>query len=520
MKHNFLKSIFLLVTGGILLASTGCKKLEDFDPEVDPNGAVTPITPGLLTSAESSLGGILGGTLTGGIVGGLFAQYWSETQYTESSLYQEPKLQMSGWYAGPLADLQKIINMNTDVATSSSAAQFGSNGNQLAMAKILKAYYIWTITDRWGPVPFSEALQGAGNFEPKYDSQEEIYFGLLSLLEEALGDFDGGQPMQGDIIYSGDVGKWKKLANTLRMFISLRMSNRYPAPGGLAATNFAAAYNDAGSYIQDNSDNLSLPFPGGTYNNSFFSLYESRSDHAISLTMTDILDNLGDDRIQAFASQEQPGLFIGFPYGLSRGDASDFIASVGGNWSRVFDPSLRTQTSILVIVNAASANLAAAEAMALNWLPYNASQIKVLYDRAIIQSYDQWGLSSVDANTYVASAAANIGSGVGGGLNIGNYPTVPSIVGADALTRDTLSRIRLQRYISHFGDGIQGWSEWRRTGVPNLKPTAYATNGGTIPRRYMYATNEYSLNPTGLASGLPDLTPSSDLMTSKMWWDN
>jgi hypothetical protein len=422
-------------------------------------------------------------------------------------------VEFSGTYSGPLSDLQKIINLNTDAATRNAQVDFGSNGNQLGVAKILKAYYLWTLTDRWGPIPFSEALQGAGNFNPKYDTQEDIYFGLLDLLEEAIADFDNGPAMQGDVLYQGDISKWKKLANTLRMFIALRMTKVYPNDGDAqnpARVAFNAAFNDAAGYISDNSENLTLPFPGGNYQNTWFTIYDGRTDYALSLTMYDVLDNMSDERASVFGSNA-----TAFPYGLDRADAVIFDGSVGGNYARVLDPSLRTESSDLVIVNAATSLLAVAEASVRGWVTgVNAA---ALYADAIQKSYSQWGLGS--ASSQIANSSTNFTSGSGGGTDIGYYAVAPSIVGSDANTTSQLERIQLQRYIAHYPDGIQAWCEWRRTGVPNLVPTSFAPAGAEIPRRYVYATNEYSLNPTGVSGGVNDLTPDDDVQTSRMWWD-
>lgn len=527
MKHTFFKSIMLLAAGSFLMLSTGCSKLETFDPEVDPNGASSPNPAGLLVSAESWIGNVIGGVATGGVRAGIYAQYFSETQYTDVSLYSEPKVEMSATFSGPLADLQKIINLNTDEGTKAAAAAFGSNGNQLGIAKILKAYYMWTLTDRWGPVPFSEALQGGNNFTPKYDNQSEIYAGLLTMLEEAIADFDGGAPMQGDIFYGGDADAWKKFANTLRMFMALRMSKVYPnpdrtAPDGLAAKAFHAAVTDPAFIIEDNDHNLTLPYPGGNYKHPWFDIYDGRTDYALSKTLFDIMDNMNDGRVASFGTAGDP-----FPYGLDRDDAVEFTGAVGGAYSQVLEDGYREENSELVIVNAATSMLALAEGLERGWvssadLP-NAMSDEEAYREGIKMSYLQWGLSSADADIQITNAQTNYNTGSGGGTGIGDDPDYHAVVGASAQTSSKRQRIQLQRYIAHYPDGIQAWCEWRRTNMPSLKPTAFATNateGGQIPRRYVYATNEYSLNPAGVAGGVNDLTGSGgDRMDSRMWWD-
>src|SRR5258705_2579188 len=163
-----MKSIKLfLAVSAITMLIGGCDKIKDFgNTNVNPGVAPTTSTGALLTSVISVLGGFA--TNTGGA---LYSQQISETQYTDVSLYALPKANFDGIYAASLYDLQNIININTDAATKGSltVTKFGSNNNQIAVARILKAYTIWTITDRWGDVPYSEAFKGNGNLTPKYE---------------------------------------------------------------------------------------------------------------------------------------------------------------------------------------------------------------------------------------------------------------------------------------------------------------------------------------------------------------
>lgn len=506
MKHTFFKSLLLLSAGVYMLAGSSCKKLEDFgDTNVNPNGSITPITAALLTSAEINLGGIISGTGTGGTKAGLFAQYISETQYTDASLYAEPKLDMGGFYTGPLIDLQVIINKNTDPATAGTSLiqSSGSNANQIAVASILKAYYVWTMTDRWGDVPYSEALQGAGNLTPAFDKQEDIYTRLLQDLKDGIAGFDGGLAMQGDVMYSGNQAKWKKLANTLRMQIALRMRK---ANATMAATEFAAAYNDGNGYIMSNADNFTLDYPGGSFKNPYFVIYDGRSDYAFSKTIGDIMSNMGDSRKNFYKSSGND-----FPYGLERQDAIAF----GTGYAKFLASQFQSEDADVVVVSAATSLLAAAEGVERGWVTGNAAS---LYNAAITASFEQWGATGAAA--YIANSSVNYATGTGGGVGIGAN-AFNSVVGADAITTTPLERIALQRYIAHYPDGIQGWCEWRRTGIPNLQPTTYATNsdaGKTIPRRYVYATAEYSLNPAQVAIAVSRLS-GGDKMNSRMWWD-
>src|SRR5688572_17528592 len=191
---KIIKSFLALALVSVLAG--GCEKIKDFgDTNVNPNGTATPSTAALLTNVQAGLGGAQTN-------GGLYAQQFSETQYTDVSLYAVPKLNFDGIYAGALMDLQNIININTADDTKGNAAKFGSNVNQIAIARILKAYIFWTITDRWGDIPYFNALKGEENLMPAYDKQELIYKDLVKELTEAKNQLDPNTAgVTGDVIY-------------------------------------------------------------------------------------------------------------------------------------------------------------------------------------------------------------------------------------------------------------------------------------------------------------------------------
>ena len=120
------------------------------------------------------------------------AQYWSSNQYSNESRYQfRTEVSNASWrdfYAGPLQDLQAIIDQNTD--SPDDVAGYGSNGNQIAVAKILQAWTYQMLTDAWGPIPMTQALQGVDNTTPSYDSQEAVYNGIMGLINDAMSSMD------------------------------------------------------------------------------------------------------------------------------------------------------------------------------------------------------------------------------------------------------------------------------------------------------------------------------------------
>ncbi|HEX6180236.1 MAG TPA: SusD/RagB family nutrient-binding outer membrane lipoprotein [Chitinophagaceae bacterium] len=483
MKLN--KYAWMLGLAG-MMSLGACEKLEDFgDTNVNPAATTTPILGALLTNVEAGLGGYAAMTR-----GAFYAQQLSETQYTDASLYSLPQLEFSGEYAGALYDLQNIINLN-------------QSNNMTQVARILKSYIFWTITDRWGDVPYTEALKG--NPTPKYDPQETIYKGCIAELASAVGSFDGTSVITGDIINGGNVAKWKKVANSIRMLMALRLSKRFPGAGEYAATEFKAALNDANGHISTNADNWIIVYPGGAaFRNPWYNTYDGRKDVAESKTMTDLLASLGDGRAQVFggATEDQnksnsmwddPST-IGFPYGVKRATAEAF-SSANPTWARVLRGDLREQTDQLVLIGAAELLLARAEAADRGWTTENAT---TLYQNGITASFQQWGLAA-PAATYFTQAGVAFGAPTGTGAN--------------------LNRIAVQRWIAIYPNGLQAWSEWRRTGFPVLTPAIDAVNSSKqIPRRYTYGTGEYGTNPDNVKTAAGGIQ-GGDVQDGRVWWD-
>jgi len=474
--------MFMVVSVAVTVLSASCKKFEDFgDTNVNPNGTAVPSTAALLTNVLAGLGGVAAQTRPG-----LYAQQFSETQYTEVSLYALPQLEFDGTLAGGLMDLQNIIDINTNEGTKNNALKFGANANQIATARIMKAYLFWTITDRWGDIPYSEALKGSANLSPKYDTQEAIYKDLVKELKEANAQFEpAGTKIHGDIVYGGDIAKWQQFANSLRMLIALRTRKVYPGPNEFAATEFKAAFQDATGYIATNADNFTINYPGtvGAFSNPWWALYNGRTDYAESKLMTDLTASLADPRQAAFGSST-----TGFPYGLTRDQAVAF----GTSYATILAANERDRSSPLVIIGASDVLLAIAEAAQRGWIT---APVTTFYQNAISENWAEWSVTG----------------------NITTYTDNTSVALTGAAS--DLQKIQLQQYISFYPDGHQAWSNWRRTEVPALTPTPNAIGSSKqIPRRYTYGPNEYNLNSENVNEAKARLD-GGDTPDARVWWD-
>ncbi|HOY20921.1 MAG TPA: SusD/RagB family nutrient-binding outer membrane lipoprotein [Haliscomenobacter sp.] len=479
-RFMFNKSALVFVTG--LFLASSCDITDFGDTNVSPNATSIPITSALLTNA---INGTFNTATLRDVTAGAYAQYVGETQYTEASLYTFSNPAWDGQYAGALYDLQNVINNNTDPATAPVVAVNGSNANQIAVARIVKAYRFWCLTDDYGDIPYSGALKGES--QVPYDSQADIYKDLFKELKEAVAQFDGGLAAKGDILYNGNIAKWKKFANSIRLVMALRVSKADATLGKAEAASAIAA-----GVIEANADNAVMSWPGGAFKNTWFNLYDGRKDYAISDVIVNFMSPLNDPRLLKFGTPNGKGEIVPMPYGLTR-DLAVAYTNSHPDFSFILDAPMRAQNSPQTILSAGQVYLARAEAAQLGWTAESAS---AMYAAGIKASWQEWGVfDQAKYDAYLQADGVTLASG------------------------DVPAKIGLQRWLSFYPNGSQGWYEWRRTGYPNLKPTQYATNSSKqIPVRYAYPATEPNFNGAAYTAAVGRLT-GGDTQDAKVWWD-
>jgi len=459
MKH------YLLSLSLVVISCTS-----DFgDMNVDPNNPSDALPDLLLTSALKSMSSV-----AGAYTGALYVQYFAETQYTEDSRYGTEQFDFTGWYTGPLSDCQSIIDGD-------------ATDNYKAAARITKAYFMHMMTDRWGMLPYSEALQGADNFQPAYDRQGDIYRGLIADLTEAVTLFDANSSLNGDILFSGDVTRWAQWGNTLRMIMALRLS-------GVDETYAGSEYAAAVTAGVIDSDVMYAHLAEDANASPWYSRFITRTDYAISNTMDDAMTAKGDLRLLKYADPAPDAtaagatgldLIVGMTYGISNGDAGDIpnqaISFPGA--------AIRSQDSPLPIYTMAQVSLSHAEATLHGWdVPGDPA---THYGNGVTSSFTQWW-------------------GADGAAAAADYLVANPYV--------DLSSIAYEKWVAAFPSGYEAWSEWRRFDSPALTPAVDAQNtSGQIPVRHAYPQTETELNADSYNDAIAAQGP--DNLDTKLFWD-
>jgi hypothetical protein len=477
----------------LLFISTGCKRALDINES--PNVAVNATPELLLPSAEVQIASAVGVDMQ--IYGSFWAQYWTQSptasQYRDIERYAPAASDFDRlWillYSGALKDLQQ---------TQTRAAAEGRN-HYVGIAKLLTAYTFQMITDAWGDVPFSEALQGGPSegliLSPKYDKQEFIYDNIIKMVDTGISLLKKGDPNppgSDDLIYGGDADTWTAFGNSLKLRMLLRIS--YVDPGR-AATEIAAL---TGPFLDDPTIDAQVAFSATAGNRNplaaeIQALNYTTNAVASKTSIDSFLAN-NDPRIDVFYEPSEAGQI-----GLQQGD---YNATPGTPISQPgavtgANSNLNTVTEILAGRPAAVKLLTSyetyflrAEATARNFLGGDA---QVLFEQGIRANFSTYGLPDSAADDYIT------------GSYWGQYPT-----GGDEAAQ--VKHIITQKWFSMNGtQGFEAWTEKRRTGYPDfLVISKNSLIGSNRPVRFFYPSVELTRNQN---------FPGQKAITDKVWWD-
>jgi outer membrane lipopolysaccharide assembly protein LptE/RlpB len=316
IKHIGIKGIVLASTV-VLLAGCG-DSLEKVNE--NPNEAINAQPEYLLANSIKSNADLILGSDASMETTTLFVQHWAKIQYTDVDKYTVSISNVQNvWtnlYSQGLTDFSTIIKIGEETG----------NVNYQAVGLILKSWSFQLLTDLYGDIPYSQAVKINETLTPKYDAQKDVYLGLLNDLKKASDLINtGGSPISGDLVYNGNLTKWKKFANSLRLRIALRIADKDPQT---AKTVIAELATNKSALIASNDEIAQLVYLSSPNQNPVSRDRETRDDYRVSKSVIDKLQELKDPRLAIYANKTVDTTPTGY-IGVTNGLPADSAAKLG-----------------------------------------------------------------------------------------------------------------------------------------------------------------------------------------------
>jgi hypothetical protein len=478
MRRNHINKIFFTVL--VVLLVSACKKQAYY--QVNPN-LPSVATPALLLT---------------NIAASTFNQWPMEISYASRHMtyYERPNVYVNyNWSTGsydPYDILRQVANMDELAAKA-------NQDNYRGLAKFFRAYHFLNLTETFGDIPYSEALKAlTGNIKPKYDSQKEVYAGILNELEEANSMLDPVKgAIQGDVIYGGDAAQWKKLVNALRLRILIHLSKKEGDATLNIKQQFQSILSNPSKYplMTSIADNGQIVYNTTAVSN-YYPTYQNNSIPSLAALekgFVAILKNRNDPRLFEIAEPvtgQPAGVFSsyeGVDASLTvaeQNDASPFASKIARRY--IEDPV----NEPMILLGYAEQEFVIAEGIARGWATGSATQH---YNNGITASMKFYGIADAAIATYLAQA------------NVVYNPA------------NAIPMIITQKYISLFlNSGWEPFLEQRRTGIPTLNVSS-AQNSGKIPKRWIYPQSEFSYNGTNVLDAVSRQYAGNDDINGVMW---
>lgn len=487
MKSNINKKTILLGLLSLLLLVTACKKALDINQ--DPNNpSLDQGNPRLVfPAAVMATAGMEGGDIA--ILGGIWGEYFTQSalanQYKFIDAYDvkstDLNSQYSGLFTGGLKNYQFVIDKARDA----------QDWNFYLMGEVMKAYNTGLLVDLYDKIPYSEALGGSTNLNPHFDNGDAIYTDLIAGIDSAMAkDFTASSnsaPGTADLIFEGDMDKWKQFANTMELKLYLRMVNANPTG---AQAGIQKLYTNGAEFLQTDAGIFGFTDVPGQDN----PLYEQNirqlntpNNLRASRTFVSWLEDNNDPRIESYFGTTAPN-------SIHQGDYLGTDPTYQS--AAVF---VESPTDPVIFISAAESYFLQAEARERY---FSGDQAESLYNQGVLAAFASVGQ---DGSSFITGAY--------------KYPT--------GSLEQKIEAISTQKWASfaygvHF---IEGFLEKQRTGYPLTSPV-YSTDGsyvsgqfvvsknsvlppGALPRRLAYPDVEVSRN-----SNTPELVP----ITTPVWW--
>lgn len=534
-----MKKILIYIFSGAALFQTACTK-EFEEINTDPTQTSADVfNPNYLLSQseyEASQSGytqLLFQSMWSQVLASTFSYYGNGDKYVASGSFDAYKGRTWSEQYRAASLVFEMQNLTRDKENYTNLYNIGT---------IIKVLSLSKITDCYGDVPYSEALRGKeGISTPVYDAQQDIYNSMLSELETAINALDASKPLaSADLLYAGDVAKWKKFGYSLMLKLSMRLTKADPATaqawaekayaGGVFASiddNAKVKCDNSTGYGNNTTGALRVPddYREVRWSETLIDYLKGKADPRVGVITEVAQAGLANNSNQDLAGDRTPANQIGLPNGYDlNGGATDIRSYAGypgstgtgddiapdGKYSRPTTSIYLDRSGVNFILTYAETELLLAEAKTKGW-NVGGTTAAQHYKNGVVAAIASLAQFNAAAAADPAIAAATVAA--------------PAFVDANPLSgtvETALEQINTQYWVATgtLFNFIETWCNWRRSGYPVLTPVVYPNgfSGGTIPRRIPYNVSEPSTNGASYAAAVSGLS-GGDTFTSRVWWD-
>lgn len=555
MKTNIRTYILLLLTiCAVAVSSCSDSYMENLNTDPSKANSIDPNAQ--LTTAELQTYGDLGMVEMYRNYHYAFAQQlmgcWNTTNYGGRHTIDNNEMSRMWTSFYPKA----IKNLTDGVYRSKENTSLLNINSAL---RIYRVYMISLITDVYGDAPCSEAGLGYidGKFNPRYDTQEEIYTWFFKELKEAGAALNqSGDKISGDVIYKGDVTKWKKLANSLRLRYAMRISDVAPEK---AKQEFEDALSDAGGILASSSDDalikyMDVPFSfgqetytdyrGNALSKLLFGNDPANNPSYLCSTFFNQMKNSADPRTYRIARFYYDGLMSSTSTN-NRIDLTDEILAKGVTmnprdpgafswepWPAGYESDILKQIALTNPSVQPSMTRETEPKLANNFLKSDNPGVVITYAEINFllaeAALKGWNVSGAVADLYAKGVRASmnfLSDNYGcDKITDAEFTTYITNNGIGYTNEQKKAAINTQAWILHFTNPAESWANVRRSGYPRLKSPAeydfaqFLTGGADIPVRLSYPVLESSYNKQSYEEALSRMGGQNSWNTP-LWWD-
>jgi hypothetical protein len=414
----------------------------------------------------------------------------------------------NGFYSSAIPPILGVLDNTKPGGKAANPAIF-------AIANIWKVQMFLPRTDYWGPIPYSKV--GSGEKSIEYDAQDAIYKDFFVILRQAVADlqaFRGTTVSLGanDQVYAGNVDKWIRFANSMRLRLALRVSAVDPA---MAKTEAEAAI--AAGVLTSNVDDAFLRVTTNSLNPMCQAT--AWNEFRMSAAMESVLKGYSDPRMaRMYAPVPGTTNFKGLRNGYTQVQLGlpENAPGANSNVANNYLPDFQFSTPFLIMYAAESWFLRAEGA--LNGWNMGTGTAKDFYESGIRTSMASWGFTGAAVDAYIAGTSTPIA--LNDGVRTPALSDIPVAWAATAIRQR--EQVLTQKWIANWPNGHEAWAEYRRTGFPKLYPRISSENtevaANAVVRRTPYVSGEIATNSKGVASGVSKLG-GQDLSNVRLWWN-